>query len=396
LRVIIILALAVILALTSGCWGQREMDEIGIVTVTGVDMEPDGMVRITVHSVQPFGSPVSPSDRSFTWVGTATGRNIMDAGKNLRRTATKKLAWVHSKVIIVGEEMARQEFAKLLDYLSRNREIRYNCNVLVTQGTAFDMMQVPADIEKNLAKELEGLIMNADEWSKSYVSDIKEFLVSSSSVYSSIITARVGHHTSGMDTFSTSREEYRKMNPGTKYLGIAFLEGTAVFKEEKLVGWLSGEETRGYRWIMGKVKPGVVVAGTFSDGYEMAMASSKTESRIKVCCNDGVPTARVKLNVEGRIVEHVTEKEPEKKEHMEKIESIFAEVIKGEMESAVRKAQQYNSDIFDFLEHACMANSPARKRFEQDWDNIFPNLQVEYDVEVTIQRTGMVLERIFG
>ena len=139
MRITGVLLLTIILLFTTGCWGQREMDRVGIVIVIGVDLEPDGLIRITVHSIQPFGSPMNPVDKSFTWIGTATGKSIIDAARNLRAIAARDLIWMHTRMIILGEEMARNELHAVLDLLSRIREIRYNCDFLVTEGKAFDL-----------------------------------------------------------------------------------------------------------------------------------------------------------------------------------------------------------------------------------------------------------------
>ena len=64
------------------------------------------------------------------------------------------------------------------------------------------------------------------------------------------------------------------------------------------------------------------------------------------------------------------------------------------MEAAVNKAKQYNSDIFGFIRLACIANPSMKDTLVREWDTIFPDLPVEFDVKVTLRRTGMVLERV--
>ncbi len=386
--------LAVFIAVVfGGCWGKKEMDELGIVTITGIDLEEDGSVRMTVHSVQPYGSVRNPADRSFTWIGTATGENIMDAAKNLRSTATKKLVWIHSKIIIVGQDMARYEFEKVMDFLARNREIRYNSYLLVTGGTAFGMLQVPADIQKNLAAELEGIISNADEWSKAYASNIKDFLMAFSCGHSAGITAKVGYYMMEMDTVSTSKEEYRKFALAGKKLPISYIRGSAIFNEKGFTGWFDDYETRGYMWIANKARPGVIVAGTFRQ-EEVGMESLEAKSKIKFDNSGMQPVIRIKTKVVGKLVEHAASYKVSRKEEIMELESVFAKKIEGEMDSAVRRAKQYGSDIFGFWRYVCAKCPDYRDKLDDEWVKMFRGLKVEYETRVSLERTGMILERV--
>jgi spore germination protein KC len=396
MKVAAVFMLAIIMTLASGCWGEREMEEIGVVILTGIDLEPDGIIRMTVHSVEPFGAATDSSEKLFTWIGTATGENVMEAERNLRSSAARTLIWLHSKIIVIGKDMAEYGLEKVLDYLARNREFRYNSNILISEGKAFDMLQVPPSVQKNLAKELEGMILNTKEWSKSYVSDLRKFLVAACTPTSGVVTARVGYLTNDREFFSGGKEEYMKMDKDSTDNREAFMEGTAVFKNSKLVGWLDGDETRGYLWIKGKASPGAVVYGKLGEDEEMAIESIRAKSRVEFFYNGGVLTARINLAMEGSLEEHESGRRPGEKEDLIGIEKEFANIIESEMRAAMVKAQQWNCDIFNFLVAAGKSHGLDGKQLEENWDKIFPEIQVEYNVKVTISRTGMVLDRLSG
>lgn len=256
-----ILLIPAILVVSTGCWGKTELNEIGIVTTTGVDMEPDGSVRITVLSTQPEGSPNMPQLRSITWVGTATVANITDASKNLRKIAVKKLSWIHNSIIIIGQEAAKNKMREVIDFFSRNREIRFRSHMLVAEGKAFDLLQAPADLQRDLYVELEGLVKNLEDWPKSYSADLKEFLVSYTEQCGDLVTGRIWYTEEQRNTFSTAREDFEKLALNGRKLPIVYLEGSAVFRQGKFMGWFDAEETRGYLWIIGKIKPGAIVTG---------------------------------------------------------------------------------------------------------------------------------------
>ncbi|UZQ85092.1 hypothetical protein ODU73_002196 [Thermoclostridium stercorarium] len=130
------------------CWDARELSDIGIVVMTGFDLDHDGNQRVTVLSVQPFGQTQNQENVATTWIGTAAGKSTFDALRNLRRTSTRSLTWMHNKIILIGEEKARQGISDITDLLTRNSEFRYGNLIFVTPGEASEMMQVPANLEK--------------------------------------------------------------------------------------------------------------------------------------------------------------------------------------------------------------------------------------------------------
>ena len=65
--------------------------------MTGFDLDEDGQDRVSVLSVQPFGQANMQGETSRTWIGTASGKSAFEAMRNLRRTSTRTLVWVHNK-----------------------------------------------------------------------------------------------------------------------------------------------------------------------------------------------------------------------------------------------------------------------------------------------------------
>jgi len=67
------------------------------------------------------------------------------------------------------------------------------------------------------------------------------------------------------------------------------------------------------------------------------------------------------------------------------------------MEAVVKKAQEeYNADIFGFGNQIYKKHPGLWKKIGKDWDRIFPLVEVNYDVKVTLRRTGIILRTIFS
>ena len=376
----------------SGCWGALEINEIGIVKATGIDIEPDGSLRITVLSVQPEGMVTAPVTKSMTWIGTATGETLSDAAANLRSIAFKKLSWLHNRIIIVGEDKARSDMGDVVDFLLRSREFRLRDCILIAEGRAFDMLSVPADLQMDYSVELEGLIENSDYWSKVYEPCAKEIFVNFAEKGIEGIAGRVSYYYSSRKTFSSSREEYEKLDKRGERLPIAFMEGSAAFKGFKMAGWLNGAETRGYMWITGKAKRGIIVKAFEGGRASMEIISAKSMISMRIEGNN--INARVKTDVKGGLADYTADINLENAKAVSIIEQALSQVIKSEMEAAVKKAKEYEADIFgfgrsiyrDFPEHWAM--------MEKNWGKIFPLVDVSFDVSVALNRPGMILRSL--
>lgn len=225
------------LIINTGCWGRTELSDLGLVTATGIDLEPDGNIRITVISITPtgFGAKGEP-EKSNSWIGTATGKTLADAKNNLNETATKNLAWFHNRFIIIGENFAKHGIGDIIDHLSRGRQFRYENKVLITPTTAYDMLTIPADVEKNLVLEIEGIVNSMkEEWSKVYVENFKNILVNYCEKKSGFITGRIHYFKNENTTISTSRGDFNEAGSGERQQYVAAIKGSGVFMDEKII-----------------------------------------------------------------------------------------------------------------------------------------------------------------
>ncbi|MFZ5967252.1 MAG: Ger(x)C family spore germination protein [Bacillota bacterium] len=381
--IIIILGFAL-----TGCWGQREINELGIVQVTGVDKEPDGKFRITVMAVIPIGAATGESmNRSGVWVGSAVGTSMSEASRNLRSTASKRLVWVDNKIFVIGEELARQGLDEFMDYFMRNRELRYRNFVMVSKGKAMDVLSIPSDIEENLPIELQGMIQNTEEWAKAYIPDMKDFSISYLDKRIEAVAGRLTYYETDMNTFSTAREHYYKMETNGNRKKIAAITGSAVFKGSKLVGWLGEEETKAYRWIIGEVTSGIATIRKNKQMVSIEIRDLNTD--IKAVVEEDAIQFTIKLELSGEITEYIDQSNVLDEYTVKNIEKNFEDFFKKEMEKTVKKAQkEYRSDFLGFGRILYREYPNTWRKIEKDWDKIFPRVEIAYKVKVTVDRMG--------
>lgn len=381
--------------LLSGCWGHNELSELSLVVATAIDKTDDDRYQITVMAVVPSGSSVQQSDKSTVWIGSAVGDSIMDASKNLRKTATKKLSWLQNDLLIIGEKAARSGIDEVMDFILRNREIRLSTKVIVSEGNASAIFNIPADIERNLYTELKGMIDNTKEWSKGYTPDLNEFLNTYTCKYSGNVAGRINFIEITNKTFSTRKESVPQ--PEVSSQKTVELSGSSVFRKDKLIGFMDDDETRGYLWIVGKAETGAVVVTDPRGKHMLTMETHKAQSKIITEFVDGKPSVTVKLNLKGTLVECSGKIDFIDNKSVKNIEDIIAKQIETEMRTAVRKAQKdYKLDIFDFGSEFYRYKPAVWREIKEDWNETFPDMEVKYDVKVILNDIGEIQNSITG
>jgi len=387
------------LIINTGCWGRTELSDLGLVTATGIDLEPDGNIRITVISITPtgFGAKGEP-EKSNSWIGTATGKTLADAKNNLNETATKNLAWFHNRFIIIGENFAKHGIGDIIDHLSRGRQFRYENKVLITPTTAYDMLTIPADVEKNLVLEIEGIVNSMkEEWSKVYVENFKNILVNYCEKKSGFITGRIHYFKNENTTISTSRGDFNEAGSGERQQYVAAIKGSGVFMDEKLIGWIDGDETQAYMLIKGKARNGVITS-RYNDGKDsLSYVFKRSKSKMKAEFDGNKISFNIDIKMTGRIEVLYTEQNILKEEEINKMEEAVSETVKHNLEKLIKKAQEeFEVDFLGFGEYIFRRHPKRWKEIGDRWDEIFPYIEAKYNAQAKIDNSGIISKLVIN
>jgi len=174
---------------------------------------------------------------------------------------------------------------------------------------------------------------------------------------------------------------------------IAF-RGIAAFSNDKFVGWLEDSETKGFLYIIGKSRRGVIPVSVGKGRPTVSLEMENAESQINPEIINGKLYTVVKIKAKGSIQEQGSSKELVSPQGMEELGRIFAKEIKELCLKSVKKAQHYKTDIFGFGA-ALHRKDPAQWRgVKDDWPEVFAEGQIDVEVEAQIIRSGQISERI--
>lgn len=388
-----LVVLSIILLLLGGCWNRREIETLAFVMAAGVDQAAQpSKVQITVQIARPtaLASTTGGSgatERAF-WLVSSTGYTAFDAVRNFAMQSSRRFFWAHNRWLVIGEGMAREGLQDILDFFIRDGETRRTVRLAVFKGgKASDFLSTELEMERLSSEAYMGIIQNASTGLSTVVDvNIHQFLLAlaSEGIEPVAIRAECIDRLPGVDIRGQMERHTVSLAPR--------ITGAAVFKGPQLVGWLDQRQTRGYSWVAGKAKSGIIVIDRPEDetkyvGIELIRANSKVKPEIV----NGTPRITITIQAEG-VVGDIEDMflVTNTKAGVASMERRMATVIAHEINAALKEAQELGSDIFGFGRAIYRAHPKEWKQLRDTWnDQGFKELEVKLEVKAKIRRSGL-------
>lgn len=372
-KLISIFYLIFILPLLTGCWDYREVDNISIVIGFAVDKGTEEKYLVTYEIVD--FSQMHTEGKVNSELIESEGDTMLMAARNALSKNYPKLYFGHTVSVIINKEIAQEGILEIVDFLCRDAETRLSIHLFVSkEETAGEILKV-----KPLGSELLSMEINNIISEQRYLSKI------------------ISHHT--FEFINCVRGEGISCSVPALVIEkngedeVVQISGAAVFKEDKVLGFIDGEETRALNFILNKVKGGVIVEklGPDSEDGIFSLEILKNNTKVKSNFKDNKPRIEIEVKTTVALDEHVSKKDYESEEGLEELGRIGEEQLKEEMEGIIKKIQtQFGSDIFGFGECIYMHHPKKWKVLKDNWDEEFKKLEVSIKAEIKIINTGLL------
>lgn len=372
-KAIILLSIIFFVFLFSGCWNRRELNTLAVVGLIGTDVENDNL-KLTFEIYKAKKSNVDEEKKGSTKCIQSTGKSVYDAIRNVNLKTGRKLLFSTAKVYVFDEATAKKGLTEYIDFWMRDHEPREDGYILIAKNVpASDICSAKIGMEDSVADFLERLVENQKSNSKVVAISVRDFL---KTYYSQGVHPVVG----------IVQKSNNKIDNDDELSD----EGSAVFKKDKLVGFMNGYETRGYNWVIGKVKSGIVVSssldGKGTNSVEIIKASS--HNYVEITGNNIV--INVKVTMLGMLGEETGKLNLNEPEIVNLVADASSKVIKIEIEDVIKKTQnEYEEDIFGFGQVMHREYPDRWKKIKDNWDEVYSNAEVNVVVKTNIQRTGL-------
>ncbi|GAA4704675.1 Ger(x)C family spore germination protein [Brevibacillus fulvus] len=373
-----ILAASLLLA---GCWDRKEINDIALVMGTSVDKEGN-QYKVTVQIAMPSqlggaGSQGGGGGTSGTkaWHSlTATAETIRKANEIEQQALSRILYFSHRRTLLIGEDLAREGILDIMDVFSRIPQNRLTANVAITQGKSVDIMESEAPIERFPSEAIR-------EQLNQYMKRNR--------VLKDLITSILQEGIDPAIPFfkTTSKEPGSAEAKGKENIRVG---GLAVFKKEKLVGFLEGDDAQGALWAMDEARIPTVSITAPGSKKKIAVQFHQTESKLKpVIQQDGTILMQIRIKAIGSVVDNESRFTPV---NMGTLETLVGKKIEGNVKNSLSILQKkYKADIIGFGRNIYMDDPTYWRQISANWDEMYPKVKTEVQTDIQIEHSGALI-----
>lgn len=371
----------IILFSAAGCKGaKQEVQKLALVLAMGFDLTPENKYLLTVQILNPQKNSSQSTDSKKgdqVMIFSSEGDTPIDAINQLATDYGRNLYFGHNDYVVIGKELAESGLSLFIDSMLRGHESRLNNILLLAKDKAWKILTFKPIDEQIPSNSVRKLIELQSIRGHSSVVSRLDFV----STLSSKTAAPI------MGVIDLNRE-----NNIDKTFKLA---GTGVFKNDKLIGYLSINETRGMQWIRGRVKDGNITVDT-SDNSKITFFILTANSQIKSIVENDSVIIKITIKSESKILEMPSKLDPMKNPKvMDDLAELQSKAIENEVKLALNAAQErLDADVFDFGGLIHREHPEYWENIEQDWDHIFPNIKVDVHVISSLKRPGVISKPI--
>lgn len=358
----------------SGCWDYRGLDELTIVTGVAIDKKPEEDIYQLTYEIVDLIEPIKEKGPNRKLI-ESEGKTIFEAVRNAKRRVSNKLYFGHSELIIICEEIARNEDLNVvLDFFTRDSECRETINVVVSQEkTARDI----------IASEGIGHTVITNE--------ILEILEDDKKITSSILSVELYRlfNIMGAEGKELALPAFHIVQNDGK--PTAETNGTAVFKDNKLVGFLSPEESKYFLFIVNEIEGGIFTVASSGQRPNISFEIYNNDTNLSFEYKDEKLKIKIKTTTVVFLGEFMRQFAPLDEKELNALEETAEKELEDKIRNVVKKLQtEFGSDIFGFGNMIYKKDFRLWRQLKDNWDEHFKSLDLEVEADIRIMNTATI------
>ena len=379
-----ILLVVIILITLTGCYNYRELNDLAIVSaisVSKVDEEYNVVVQVVKPKKEQDTSNINqPNFITFK----SKGETLQEAFRLIVKESPKKIYGAQMQVLLLDESVAKDNLSDILDFFAREPEVRNEFYVLVSKNDNVLEVLTPLD---NISSQN---IMESLEANNKYLGYAN--LVTFNDLLAYYQNERIQIALPSIYLTGNIDEGDKDENIDDSMVDTSVVLGPlAIFKGNKLIGYLSEEESLAYNIVMDNITNALITNKYDDDKYIVSeLIKSKTDLEVDSKNN------KINITVKGNAaIKEVNYNNINLKDenNVKKIEDDLNKKIEKLVRNSIKNVtKKYNSDIFGFENLFYKEDYKYYKQIKDEWsDKIFQNLEIKVDSKFEIVEQGNVL-----
>ncbi|MBK1812345.1 Ger(x)C family spore germination protein [Clostridium sp. YIM B02505] len=405
--IFIFLICAISSSILSGCFDSNEVTEFAYVHSVGLEKGVADKLRLTVqltssdknsnNSANEGG--ITSSQKGDILILSVDCPTFFNGINMINSYISRELTFNHTNLMIFSEELAKEGIDPYVNGIIRKREVRRDTYCAVTKGSARKFLEnnIPVTTH-SLSKMEEGLMFQSKKSGyfpiatyRDLIDEIKSPIEQPLLPLGSTNNGENFHEINGFDNsnFSSGGSYYAGQLPRKGGTPTEFF-GSAIFDGGKMVGELTGDETRALLMIRNEFERGFFFIQDPIEEKKVVALNIRPQKppKIKVNMKDDRPIINLKIFLEGDINSIQSTIDYDSNKLRPLIEDAFKVSIKNQIDKTIEKCQLLKTDVFRFGSYASTQFSTIQDFEDYHWLKKFKDSEVHTEVEFVIRRNG--------
>ena len=386
-KLILIITTLIISVTLTGCGGYEELNNLSIVTAVAFDKTDDGYELSFLIANSPKAQTSAKEGEAKTTVYTGKGKTIAEASKDIEQIVPKQVYLGHINVVVISEDIAKDGFLKIADWLLRNPQTRKKFYLLQAKDEkAKNILKIVSPLESFPSQSIATLIESNSETksiatSITYSNFISQILEKGYDPVLPSITingsVKEGSNEKNLET--TEPESYLVLGP------------LAIYKGDKLKGFSTEEESWAINVLKGDSKE--INYNVKYQNENISIETSSLKSTIKIIDEKNI---EITISGVGDIYNINNKIDIQDYKEINKIEKAWSSSLKKDLTKVIKKVQsKWQADIFGFGNLIYKNDPNTWEKLEKNWNSkYFPHLNIKVKTDLKIDATGSLLNTI--
>lgn len=373
-----------LILLLSGC-NYKEIDKIAITIGCGLKKTENGyQVTLQIADTQKQDSSNSSTSPVRFKNYSYEDKTIHEAARRILTKLPKKAYTNHMQILVIDEQIAKEEINEIIDFFFREVELRNDFYVFISKNNSpEEILGVLTQIYpinsvgirnllENNNKYLSGSVLTTfEELVDEYISDTKEIILP-------IITV-IGNEGDKKENLDSSIPK-----------SLLYLNETAIFKENKLSHYLTKDETIYYNLITNKLNQTILSYECEENKY-ITLEIIENKSKIKI--EQNTPNININIKAKANLTSSMCDYDISKESGIKEIEDKAKKEIEQNINNLINKTKEYQTDIFLFKDLYYKYNNKYYNNIS-DYNEFYKKIKIKTNIELNIFEKGNSLQVI--
>ena len=433
------------------------IDDYAYVIAMGLDNSDDSdlilSLQIAIPAGSSKGSESSSSQSSSSIVSTVKCKNINGGVNLINDYLGQKLNLSYCKAMVFSEDIAKKGIGNYICTATNDIEIRPSCDIIVSKCSALDYITNSKPLLENLSSKYYEIASSSQKdtgltrtislmsFYNRYYDSLCEPYAPLSSIEESNESGNANQtsqankaeqinsnasinkkesesnsedaknevqgktldsdknsdnsngggssSSSGGNSESSSKKDVEKDNTNAKIKN----HGLAIFKDDKLIGEISREETLCYMLVSGKLKDAVInVPSPFEDADYVSLNISSVHSKNKVEIKNGTPFVTCNISLSARVLSSTKTSNYLSKENSLALEYATNSYLNANITDFLYKtSKELKSDFIGFGRNAVRSFKTMDDWKNYDWLNKYQNSEFNVNINTTVKSSYLLI-----